>query len=144
MNRIVFDVPGTPVGKGRPKFARRGNFVATYTPEKTASYENLVKVKAAEAMKGAKPFDKALTAHIFLTITPPASWSKKKQAQALNGEIYPTTKPDLDNVIKGIFDAMNEIVYLDDKQIVSLLCMKRYGQTAHAQVQISEFVEVQE
>lgn len=37
-----FVVPGEPVGKGRPKFARRGNFVTAYTPEKTASYENLV------------------------------------------------------------------------------------------------------
>lgn len=141
MIRIVFNVPGTPVGKGRPKFARRGNFVTAYTPEKTANYENLVKVKAMDAMRGCKPLEGALSAQIFLTVTPPASWSKKKQAQALNGEIYPTTKPDLDNVIKGIFDAMNEIVYLDDKQVISLTCMKRYGDTAFAQVQISEFVK---
>jgi Holliday junction resolvase RusA-like endonuclease len=143
MNRIVFNVPGTPVGKGRPRFARRGKFVATYTPEKTASYENLIKVKAMDAMRGCKPLEGALSAYIYLTVTPPASWSKKKQAQALNGEIQPTTKPDLDNVIKGIFDAMNEIVYLDDKQIISLLCVKRYGDTAFAQVQISDFVEAQ-
>ncbi len=141
MNTIVFHIPGTPVGKGRPRFARRGKFVTTYTPEKTASYENLVKVKAMDAMRGGKPFERALSAHIYLTVTPPESWSKKKKAQAINGEIYPTSKPDMDNVIKGIFDAMNEIVYKDDKQIVSLLCIKRYGEAAHAQVQISEFVE---
>jgi len=51
---IAFVIPGTPVGKGRPKFARRGNFVSTYTPEKTASYENLVRVKAEEPWPGAR------------------------------------------------------------------------------------------
>ena len=39
-----FEVMGTPVAKGRPKFARRGNFVSTYTPEKTVNYENLVQL----------------------------------------------------------------------------------------------------
>lgn len=39
----TFTIPGTPVGKGRPKFSRAGAGVRTYTPEKTASYETLVK-----------------------------------------------------------------------------------------------------
>ena len=50
MSAVTFTVPGTPVGKGRPKFARRGNFTVAYTPEKTASYENLVKIAAGQAM----------------------------------------------------------------------------------------------
>lgn len=36
-------IKGEPVGKGRPKFARQGNYVKTYTPEKTVEYENLIK-----------------------------------------------------------------------------------------------------
>ena len=50
VSRVCFTVPGAPVPKGRPKFARRGKFVTTYTPAATASYENLVKVTAQQAM----------------------------------------------------------------------------------------------
>ena len=133
---IIFTIPGTPVGKGRPRFARRGNLVTTFTPEKTASYENLVKVKAEEAMVGRELIAGAVAVTILLFITPPASWSNKKMLQALNHEIMPTTKPDVDNVIKGIFDAMNEIVWNDDKQVVDVTIRKRYANTARATVEV--------
>jgi Holliday junction resolvase RusA-like endonuclease len=133
---IAFVIPGTPVGKGRPKFARRGNFVTAYTPEKTASYENLVKVKAQEAMNGRAVIEGAVSVVVALYVTPPASWSQKKQRAALAGEIYPTSKPDVDNVIKGIFDACNEIVWRDDKQACDVRVIKRYDQAARAAVEV--------
>lgn len=133
---IAFVIPGTPVGKGRPKFARRGNFVTTYTPEKTASYENLVKVKAHEAMNGRPAIEGAVSVVVALYVTPPASWSQKKQRAALAGEIFPTSKPDVDNVIKGIFDACNEIVWRDDKQACDVRVIKRYDHTARAAVEV--------
>lgn len=133
---IAFTVPGTPVGKGRPKFARRGAFVTTYTPEKTASYENLVKVKAEEAMAGRPAIEGAVAVNIRLFVTPPASWSQKKQREALTGCIRPTSKPDVDNVIKGVFDAMNEVVWKDDKQAVDVRVTKSYSQTARAEVEV--------
>lgn len=137
MNNIVFIVPGTPVGKGRPKFARRGNFVTAYTPEKTASYENLVKVKAEEAMQGKALFEGAVSVEISLFVTPPASWSQKKQREALAGTVFPTSKPDVDNVLKGIMDACNEIVFKDDKQAVDVRVIKRYADTARAFVKVA-------
>ena len=133
---VAFVIPGTPVGKGRPKFARRGNFTVAYTPEKTASYENLVKVKAEEAMKGRPVLDGAVAVTIWLWVTPPASWSQKKQREALDGRIFPTSKPDIDNVLKGIMDACNEIVFKDDKQAVDVRVVKRYGQVARAAVEV--------
>lgn len=133
---ITFIIPGTPVGKGRPKFARRGNFVTTYTPEKTASYENLVKVKAEEVMQGRPVIDGAVFVSICLYVTPPASWSQKKQRAALAGEVFPTSKPDIDNVLKGIMDACNEIVWKDDKQAVDVVMRKRYATTARATVEV--------
>ena len=133
---VAFVIPGTPVGKGRPKFARRGNFVTTYTPEKTASYENLVKVKAQEAMSGRPMIEGPVAVQIALHVTPPASWSQKKQLSALAREIRPTTKPDMDNVIKGIFDAMNEIVWRDDKQVCELRVVKLYSPAAQARVEV--------
>lgn len=135
---IAFVIPGTPVGKGRPKFARRGNFVTTYTPEKTASYENLVKLKAETAMLGRQLIDGPVSVTVGIYVTPPASWSQKKQRAALASEIFPTSKPDVDNVIKGIFDAMNGVVWRDDKQACDVFVIKRYADTARATVQVRE------
>ena len=133
---VAFVIPGTPVGKGRPKFARRGNFVSTYTPEKTASYENLVKIKAEEAMAGRSPFGGACQVQMHLFVTPPASWSQKKQRDALEGRIYPTSKPDVDNVVKGIFDGMNGIVWTDDKLACDVVVVKRFGTVPRAVVEV--------
>ena len=133
---ISFVVPGVPVGKGRPRFAKRGNFVSTYTPEKTASYENLVKVLAMQAMKGTQPLPYPVRVVIDVAICPPASWSKKKRAQALNQLIQPTGKPDIDNVAKGILDAMNGVAYLDDKQVISLTIRKFYDESDQAFVTV--------
>jgi Holliday junction resolvase RusA-like endonuclease len=126
---ISFTIPGAPVGKGRPRFARRGRFTAVYTPEKTASFENLVKLKAEEAMQGSSPIAGAVSVELTLCVPIPASFSKKKRAAALNDEIFPTTKPDCSNVQKGVEDAMNGIVYNDDKQIVRVLVKKFYAET---------------
>ena len=40
--KVKFTILGEPAGKGRPRFTREGR---TYTPEKTVSYENLVKLE---------------------------------------------------------------------------------------------------
>lgn len=48
--KIEFFVPGTPVGKGRPRAARRGAGVVMFTPGRTADYEALVATTAAAAL----------------------------------------------------------------------------------------------
>nr|WP_315467137.1 RusA family crossover junction endodeoxyribonuclease [uncultured Undibacterium sp.] len=142
MKEITFKVPGVPVPKGRPRFARRGAFVTTYTDDKTASYENLVKVVAQQAMGGSEILTGAVSVFVSLNVTPPASWSQKKQRQALDGQIFPTSKPDVDNVVKGIFDALNDIVWKDDKQVCDVTISKRYSTVAQAIVSVSNLSEV--
>ena len=133
---IEFTIPGAPVAKGRPRFARRGAYVTTYSPDKTASYENLVKIMASQAMQSSPPIKDAVSVQVWLFVTPPASWSKKKTSQALAQYIKPTSKPDIDNVVKGLFDAMNGIVFVDDKQVVRLTVEKLYSDIARARVTV--------
>lgn len=136
MMKITFTIPGKPTGKGRPRFARRGAFVATYTDSKTASYENLVKLAASQAMGGREPLAGAVSLSVYVYVMPPASWSKKKRESALAGEIRPTVKPDSSNVLKSIEDGMNHVVYLDDKQIVLTLVSKSYAAKECAHVEV--------
>jgi Holliday junction resolvase RusA-like endonuclease len=122
-----FSIPGPPVAKGRPKFARRGGFVTTYTPEKTVNFEGLVKSRAAEAMDGEPPAEGPVRLSVMVMLPIPASWSGKKQTAAASGNLRPTSKPDWDNFGKIASDGMNGIVYRDDSQIVSATVEKHYS-----------------
>lgn len=135
---IKFTIPGQPVAKGRPKFARRGAFVSTYTPEKTVNYENLVKMAAAEAMAGREPSANPIAMIVELSMQIPASWSAKRRALAAEGIIRATKKPDADNILKGIKDGCNGIVWRDDAQVVYIVISKDYSETPCARITVNE------
>lgn len=137
---ISFQIPGQPIAKGRPRFARRGNFTVAYTPEKTVGYENLVKFAAAEAMAGAVPSEKPISLELLLELQIPMSWSKAKQERAKSGAVRATKKPDADNVLKAIKDACNGIVWRDDAQVVDITIKKLYAVSPCARVFIHELV----
>jgi Holliday junction resolvase RusA-like endonuclease len=138
---VTYLVEGNPVGKGRPKFARRGNFVSTYTPTKTRDYEDLIKESARKAMGSAEILETPVTVAIYITVPIPASYSKKRTEACLSGSERPIKKPDIDNVAKCFLDAMNEIVYKDDTQVLTLHITKVYGTVGMVEVMIKEDLE---
>jgi Holliday junction resolvase RusA-like endonuclease len=136
--QVVYKVEGAPIGKQRPKFARRGNFVSTYTPTKTRDYETLIAEAARKAMGSSEPLKTPVAAYIYITVPIPASYSKKRSTACLEGLERPCKKPDCDNIVKAYFDAMNKIVYEDDSQIVSIHATKRYGTVGMVEVLVKE------
>lgn len=132
-----FTVLGEPVGKGRPRFSKQGKLVRTYTPPKTVSYENLVKLEY-ERQCGGEPFERGipLLMRIQAYFSVPASASHKKRHEMLENIIRPTKKPDADNIVKIIADSLNGIAYHDDSQIVSCEIYKYYGDTPQVNVTI--------
>lgn len=135
---IKFSVPGAPVGKGRPKVSTRGGkFAKMYTPEKTANYETLVALAAQQAMVGRTLLAGPVEVQMAILLPIPASWSKKKQAAAIAGQVYPTKKPDADNVVKAIFDGINGVVWNDDVQACDIVVRKRYAERPRVEVLVS-------
>jgi Holliday junction resolvase RusA-like endonuclease len=128
MTAIEFTVPGEPVAKGRARSFVRNGHVAHYTPEKTARYENLVRLAAQQAMAGLAPIEGPVHLVVHACLSIPVSWSLKKQRAAAVGEIFPTKKPDLDNIVKAIKDGMNGVTWRDDAQVVQVVASKAYGQ----------------
>jgi len=57
----------------------------------------------------------------------PASWSKRKTADAITGGIRPTSRPDTDNYIKSALDAINSIVIADDSLAIEIHAKKKFG-----------------
>lgn len=128
---IRFEVPGLPIAKARARVTRKG---FSYTPKKTADYEALVAMAARDAL--AEPMDGPVTVSVCFYMPIPASWSKKKQAAARSGDLRPTSRPDLDNMLKAITDSLNTIAYKDDSQIVSVSSAKRYADVPRADVML--------
>lgn len=138
---LKFTVPGAPVGKGRPRVTTRGGkFASMYTPEKTANYEGLVAHSGMMAMAGSPLLEGPVAVVLNIRCQIPASWSQRKQLQAQNGEIQPTTKPDIDNVEKAIFDGINGVVWRDDVQVVEVTKRKVYSSVPGVDVTIKPYV----
>ena len=138
---IAFTVPGQPVGKGRPRIGNVGAHARMFTPAKTVSYEGLVAHAAHQAMQGRPLLQGAVRVLMHIDVQIPASWSKRKQAQAMTGEIRPTTKPDIDNIEKAIFDACNGVTWRDDVQVVEVSKAKRYSAAPGVRVVIEPLGE---
>lgn len=124
---VSFTVAGHPQGKGRARAFVRAGHVGHYTPEKTRSYESMIRGAAMDAMAGRPPVDHPVTMEIAAFFSVPASWPKKRREAALGGETMPGKKPDLSNVVKAAEDACNGVVFLDDALIVESYAIKRYS-----------------
>ena len=114
-----------PVAKGRPRAARRGNGVVMYTPAKTEAFETLIHDECKKVFSSTNS-PVWLDVTFFLPV--PSSWSKKKAADALNGMIWQTSRPDIDNYLKAVLDGGNGAIYADDSQVVSVTMAKKYSE----------------
>jgi Holliday junction resolvase RusA-like endonuclease len=105
-----------------------GKFVRTYTDSKTKTNEDTIKQYALIAMGASQPLETALEAFIYISLAIPPSYSKKRTQACLDGSEKPITRGDIDNFCKQVMDACNGIIYVDDRQIISLYSTKVYGE----------------
>lgn len=132
---VKFTILGEPKGKGRPRFCR--NTGHAITPKDTVNYETLVHMEyVAQCEEFRFPDDAMLDMRIRAYYSIPKSASKKKRAAMIIGEIRPTKKPDMDNVVKIIADSLNQVAYRDDTQIVDCQCRKFYSDNPRVEVMI--------
>lgn len=132
---IEFTVYGNPVAQGRPKFTTVGGFARAYDPKKSRDYKDYVRIAAADHAP-LELLEGPLAVMIIAYRPIPKSFSKKKAAAAEAGEIYPTTKPDADNYLKGVKDALKGIMWVDDSQVVDVYARKRYSSRPRIEVKI--------
>lgn len=136
---LRFTIPGEPRGKGRPRIGKTGGpngHARMFTDPKTRSYEGLIAMAAQAALDGRPPMDCPLEVHVRVRLVPPASASKKACAAMLAGDLPPTKKPDLDNVVKAVLDGCNGVAFRDDVLVVKQSATKFYAVTPGVDVLI--------
>ena len=122
---MQFRLDITPVGKGRPRLGKNHVF----TPSKTKVFEETIKTLTAHLT----PFEGALKIEFTFVFPRPKSMSKRNP-----GRQPKTTRPDTDNLIKSISDALNGRLYTDDAQLIDVRGRKFYaaiGEDPHIQVE---------
>lgn len=103
---LMMEITGTPVAKERP---RRGKYGGFYTPPKTATYEKALKLLVQNALKRKK---------IKIDM------ECKNVRIELGFFVKDKFKADIDNLAKSVLDAMNTILYSDDRYITHLEAYK--------------------
>lgn len=134
---ITFTIFGEPVAKGRPRFSLRGGFPRAYTPKKTKQAEEDIAYKIMK-YKPHKPFEVPLKILIIFYKSIPKSATKETVKKMTEGEILPSVKPDIDNYIKLVMDAMNGIFFKDDNLVCEIWAKKKYSLEPKTVVRIEE------
>ena len=94
MNMSDYPIPGEPTGKATP--CNQEGWGAYTHPEKTVLYENLVRPCYPGGM-----FEGCISQSVTAHYAYPKILTKKNRELMLNFKMFPTKKPDCDNVLKN-------------------------------------------
>lgn len=126
-----FEIYGKVRGQGRPRLKRNGH---TYKTKDDRDWEDKIKeayINSNGGYFGKKPI--IIAALIYRDM--PKSRPKYRVSEM---DVY---KPDVDNILKGIADALNGIAYEDDRQIIAAFPIKMprvKDRGEHIEVMISD------
>ena len=125
MRTCNFSVPGNPIPRPEVQFAKLGKFVKTYIPD-----NGIVAFKAAIVAEWLKlnptyrrPFTEAVSMRIVFWFPRPQSMVWKAKPMLALPKI---SKPDLDNLEKGVMDALEKHAYKNDSMVVEKYSLKWY------------------
>ncbi len=132
---MIFEIE--PVEQARPRAAYIGRRIIMYDPEKVKNFKKELSQLARLHYRD-EPLDGALEIEVSFYRPVQKSLSKKERARRLSGEHRPIVKPDLDNYIKSALDALNGILWTDDKHIVDLHAHKYYSDSPRIEITVRE------
>ena len=135
--KYEFEVPGTIKGKGRPRVNSYTGMI--YTPTTTKDYECLVEQYFLLKYPRFKTLEGRVGVNITATFNIPKNTKKSDREKMIQNEISPNKKPDIDNIVKIILDAMNKFAFKDDTQITKLSVEKIYGEEEKVHIEIEEY-----
>jgi len=120
---------GLPVAQGRPRaFKLPTGQVRVYDPEPSRDWKRTVLAQILPA-KPEIPLAGPLRLSLDFILPRPKTLPKKILAH--------TRRPDLDNLVKAVKDALRAVVYHDDAQVTELHASKRYGAAPGVEIWLS-------
>ena len=144
---IIFSVPREVRGQGRPRTqivnGKDGrSYAHIYQTPKDSETKHNIQLYAKEALDRAgygmaNPTERGISVLVRIYMRMPNSFSQRKRNKALEDEIRPRKKPDLDNVLKSVLDAMTGVVYRDDKEVTAIQVVRHYCDSDRLAINVS-------
>ena len=121
MTKLIFDLE--PMPQSRPRFTKRGH---AYELPKTKEYKYLVEALLRRQWGPTPQLQGPLRVSFRFVFVKPKSARRTDH----------TVKPDIDNLIKLVFDVFNGVVWVDDAQITQVYASKEYGAIPRTEVMV--------
>jgi hypothetical protein len=140
VSEVNLQIHGNPVGKGRPKFSSKNGRV--YTPKQTVLAEREIRQAWREEGEPRLP-DVALEMRVDLYVQRPQGHFKKNGELSTEGNRHPVPKnkkPDVDNALKLVMDALNSRAYKDDVQVAKVILVRHWGEWPKTEISIKEYL----
>lgn len=149
MTRKILDifVEGPAQGKGRHRSSAKLKwvhgkpqaYVTHYACPKSKEYEKTIK----SYLIGQKITlsDRPIRVKMTECRAIPKSYPEWKEKLCYLGYYQPTSKPDLDNITKAAWDALNGLIWHDDAQVVENIACKVFERSEGLRIQVMELVE---
>lgn len=119
-----------PIAKGRPRFGKWGK---TYTPQKTVAFEETLQLMVIAQLKE-KDLNKCLPGPFLGPCRVSLKFIYKGKKKEIG--MQRIKRPDIDNLIKSVCDALNGIIWHDDSQISHIESIKIYGEADYIQIDV--------
>lgn len=133
---IRFTIHGVTQAQQRTGRTIIGGRIVSYDPDKTRNYKQRVQLEALR-FRPPELLAMPLLLQVDVMLPIPKRFTKAKREQALSGRLRPAKKPDCSNLVKGIEDALNGFLWVDDALIVTLIVRKWYSDRPRAIVQVT-------
>ena len=142
-NKIQFWVPGRPAPQGsKTGFVnpKTGKVIMTPASKYTKPWREAVKWIALEKYSNMEVWQGPMQLEIvFYQVRPKGHFGtgRNKGKLKTSARLYPTVSPNLTKLIRSTEDALTNIIYQDDKQIVKTIASKEYSDKSGALITIT-------
>ncbi|UVI31199.1 RusA family crossover junction endodeoxyribonuclease [Paenibacillus spongiae] len=130
--KTVYTVELSMTPMGAVRMTRKGKWTSE-AAQRYLTYKQAAAWKLRQVFKEPLPY--AVDVNVRFTLPVPPSWGKKKKTEHIGQHV--TVKPDIDNLLKGLFDAANKIVWLDDNLVARCSAEKVYGHTGKIEMEVT-------
>ena len=121
--QIEFTVNAIPIPQPRPRATIIGGHASVYDDKKhpIADFKASVRL-AASKVYSSTPIESPLDVHLLFVFPRTKEQLKKKYSA---GRLLHVKRGDVDNLCKGVFDALNKFLWVDDCQVCDVAISKR-------------------
>ena len=136
--RVEFKVLGTPRPKGSTRSfydPRRRRIVTLSDCATLKPWESMIRASAGSAWQGEPAAGPMVVSVTFHMPRPRSHYGRGRNV----GKLKPsaprchTSKPDIDKLTRGLLDGMTQVIFRDDRQVMSLRAYKTYASPADAE-----------